>query len=461
MPFVGYFFRANNSETRSVLQALRDVAHQLSEKDAVYRKELIERLQSRDEIKTVASAFRELFASPNDGDRDERTKYIFLDDLDEADPDQVSELLVNLTLDETADRSPAPQFQFALIGRSYLSEDVSRRLDPISPGHTLTTVQVTSDRNASDVNAFIASSVLHSRVLSRTSIEFKTTVIKALEKQADGLFIVARLFLDDLNRKRHQSSILESLRTYPKEIDGVLLQTLVNLSRNISEEEARDLNEMLRWVTCAEEPLTLGQLEAVLVLRFGDPPLFLEESLRRQYSCFFDLEHEDGLTTPDLIKDYERAQRDLRQELSPMRRLSNQHVRSLSAGETSTPPRRISPAGRGSPSRHSSPISGQFSPVRPMSPAQGSDALDAASDTDFRSNKSTTRVTLFHSCVGEYFRGRPQARTASGPLMVGFDVQEARVYILKTCLRIFVEKNWFQRLDLGPGKEAMKQYAAW
>ncbi|EQK98368.1 NACHT and TPR domain protein [Ophiocordyceps sinensis CO18] len=466
IPFVGYFFfRENNSDTRSVLQALCDVAHQLSEKDAVYRKHLLARLESRDEIKTVAGAFRELFASPPNGDQAVRTKYIFFDGIDEADHEQVAELFANLIPDEATQQPTwVPHFQFAFVGRPILSDEITLRLDPNAPGQTLATVQVTSDRNASDVNAFIVSSVLHSKVLSRTSVDFKNKVIKALEKQADGLFLVAKFMLDDVNRKRHQSSILESLRTYPKEIGGVLLRTLANLSKTISDEDARDLNEMLRWVTCAEEPLTLGQLVAVLILRFGDPPLFLEESLRRQYSCFFDLEREDGLTTDDLVKDFERAQRDLRRDLSPARRLSSQHIRSLSAGEASAPPRRISPAGRGSPSRHSSPIAGHLSPTRRLSPAQGSDVFDTASDTEFRSNRSTTHVVLFHSSVRDFFRGSRSAQ-AGGPdadgLTVGFDIQEARIHVLKTCLRVFIDRDWFQRLELGSGKEALKQYAAW
>lgn len=466
VPFVGYFFfRANNPETRSMLQALRDVAHQLSEKDVAYRKDLLARLESRNEIKTVASAFRELFAAPAAGEQSLQKRYIFLDGIDEANADEVSEFLANLMPGEMGPQSTcAPDFQFALVGRSYLSEGITSRLDPTSPGQTLASVQITSDRNASDVKAFIASSVAHSKVLSRTSVEFKAKVAKALEKQADGLFIVATLILAEINRKRHQSSILESLQTYPKEIDGVLLRTLVNLSRTISEEDARDLNEMLRWVTCAEEPLTLGQLAAALALRFGDAPLFLEESLRRQYSCFFDLERENGLTTDDLVKELERAQRDLRRDLSPARRLTNQHLRSLSAGETSAPPRRISPAGRGSSSRHSSPIAGHFSPTRQLSPAQGSDGSDTASDTDFRSNRSSTRVTFFHATVRDFFRGTRAGvtgRTDADGLTVGFDIQEARIHILKTCLKVFTEKEWFQRLDLGSGKEAMKQYAAW
>ncbi|PFH62147.1 hypothetical protein XA68_14816 [Ophiocordyceps unilateralis] len=456
IPFIGYFyFRADNPETRSVLQALRDVAHQLSEKDIVYRRELVSKLESRDEIKTVASAFRKLFAPPAGRHQTSRIKYIFLDGIDEADPDEIRELLSCLSPDDGEVLPPA-HFQFALIGRPYLSDNVALKLDP--NGRSLATLQVTSDRNASDVRAFINSSVLHSRVLSRTSVDFKAKVIAALEQQADGFFIVAKFMLDDVNRKRHQSSILESLQAYPKEINSVLQRTLTDLSNTITEEEARDLREILCWVTCAEEPLTLGQLEAALVLRFGDPPMFLEESLRRQYSCFFDLEREDGLTTDDLVKDAGRVQRELRRDLGPSRLFSLHPGRSFSAGEASMPKRRLSPA---APNRNS--MGGLSNPIVDYAPSRLSgSSFDVASDTEFRSSKSTTRVTFFHSSVRDFFRASHlPAKSNSASLSFGFDVDEARLRIVKTCFKIFIDKDWFMTLDLGPGKEALRQYAAW
>lgn len=458
-PYVGYFyFRADNPETRSVLQALRDVAYQLSEKDPVYRRELVSKLESRGDIKTVASAFRKLFESRMDGSS-RRIKYVFLDGIDEADPDEMRELLSCLSPDEGRVPPPPPHFQFALVGRPYLSDNVAVKLDP--SGRSLATVQVTSDRNASDVKAFINSSVFHSRVLSRTSVDFKTKVTAALERQADGFFIVAKFMVDDVNRKRHLSSILESLQTYPKEINGVLQRTLTDLCSTITDEEARDLREILCWVTCAEEPLTLGQLEAALVLRFGDPPMFLEESLRRQYSCFFDLERDDGLTTDDLIKDAGRLQRELRKDLGPPSRLFNgvplHQGRSFSAGEASMPKRRLSPAP--TPNRNSISGPGLPAAIELGTPSRMSgSSFDVASDTDFRSSKSTTRVAFFHSSVRDFFRA---SRPAVASPSLGFDVDEARLRIVKTCLNIFIDRDWFLALDLGPGKEALRQYAAW
>ncbi|KAK5993054.1 hypothetical protein PT974_06482 [Cladobotryum mycophilum] len=452
LPQIAYFFfRDTDPETRSVLQALRDIAYQLTETDAYYAEKLMRQLHSTDDIKTVASAFRRLFIQPFADDKREKTVYIFLDGIDEANQGEVEELLSLLAPEEDGPL-PAPEqkIQFALIGRSYLTETVASALDPNGHGQVFTTILVTPDRSENDVAAFIKDGVRRSRILSRSTDRFKKDVVEAMKKQVDGLFILAKFMLTEINHKRHPSSILNSLESFPKEINGMLNKTLTNLAATVSEEEARDLNEMLQWVACAEESLTLEQLEAALILVFGDPPLRLEEELRGQYACFFELERADGLTTDDLIKDFAKKQR----EMNPERNV----------GRTMSPNGRLSSPGSSSPSSGVSPSPNrQPSPgVRALSPARSPGMLDYANEMDYRS-PSNTKVTFFHNSVRQFFREGASATPATNgqSMTIGFDIVDARVHILKICLRIFIDKPWFEKQKLGHGKEAIKQYAAW
>ncbi|UKZ75677.1 hypothetical protein TrVFT333_003367 [Trichoderma virens FT-333] len=466
LPHLGYFFfSANDPETRSVLQALRDVAYQLSEADAFYAEKLARQLHSSDDIKTVPSAFRRLFVQPFLDDTRDKTIYIFLDGIDEAEQSDIEQLLSLLAPE---DESEPLKLQFALTGRSYLADIVSFALDPNAIGQVYTTIYVTPDRIADDVSAFISEGVRHSRILSRSPEDFKQEVIESMKKQVDGLFILAKFMLNEINQKRHPSSILKSLKSFPKEINGMLNETLANLSVTISEEDARDLNEMLQWVTCAEESLTLEQLEAALIMKFGDPPLRLEESLRGQYSCFFALEREDGLTTDDLLKDFARTHR----EVYPERNYRNEspRPRGLSSSDTSSPGRRVSPAGRGSPASKgafsystSPPAAEMPSPTQHFSPARSPGVFDVSNEVDFRSNPSTTYVTFSHTSVRQFFHdgNANTVHATKGGVMVGFDMMKARINVLKTCLRIFNDRSWFDNQELDHGKEAIKQYAAW
>ncbi|KAM0466778.1 hypothetical protein ACHAPV_000287 [Trichoderma viride] len=463
LPHLGYFFfSANDPETRSVLQALRDVAYQLSENDAIYAEKLSKQLRSSDEIKTIPSAFRRLFVQPLQEDTRDTTLYIFFDGIDEAEQSDVEQLLSLLAPGDDTESEPRLKLQFAFTGRSYLAETVSAALDPNSAGQVFTTIYVTPECIADDVSAFITDGVRRSRILSRSPDDFKQEVIESMKKQVDGLFILAKFMLNEINQKRHPSSILRSLKSFPKEINGMLNETLANLSVTISEEDARDLTEMLRWVSCAEESLTLEQLEAALIMRFGDPPLRLEESLRGQYACFFALEREDGLTTDDLVKDFVRTQREAHPEgshsPSPSPRL-----RALSGSSTSSPRRGVSPMGRDSGILGTSPPTAELPSPRHFSPARSPGILDTSNEIEFRSNPSTTYVTFCHASVRQFFRESNANIThaTKGGVAIGFDLKTARINILKTCLRIFNDRAWFDKLELDHGKEAIKQYAAW
>lgn len=421
-----FFFRENNPETRSVNQCLRDIAYQLSEDDAFYGKQILRKLQSRDDIKTIPSAVRSLINTPSTADTRIRNIYLFLDGVDEAEKPEVEELLSLLA--DLPERYQTTRVQIALIGRNVLTETVSIYLDEDGSSRQLRTIQLTPEILAEDVRLYIIDEVRRSRVLRRTLPRFKEEVVEKMTKQVDGLFILARIMISDLNRKSHPRMILQSLAEFPREINGTLYKMMEQLSATLSEDHAADLNEALIWVACAEQTLTLEQMETILELRFGDPAFNLEETLRTQFSSFFTLDREDGLTTTDLQQRH------------------NDHHNDSGASPRSTsrsPARSHSPAGSRSPA--SAWASPDFS-----SPAM----------VDFNSNKKTTTVQFFHASITEFLRDNmsTNVKAKTGGPAIGFDLVEARIHVLKTCLHILVEPKMFRR---NPRNGPMWQYVTW
>lgn len=470
LPRIAYFFfRDTGPETRSVVQALHDLAYQISEVDDSYSKTLMSNLYSIDDIRTVSSAYRKLFLEPLQTEEAGVPTYLFLDGIDEADAEEMSQLLTQIgPREDDPDAGPRlDSLHVAFVGRSYMTDRVVQTLDRDTTGDLLITISITPDRSTADVSAYIARGVLQCRILNQTSPEFKERVVRLMEKKVDGLFILAKFMLAEVNRKRHPRSILRSLEAYPKEIDGMLEKTLESLSIAISEEEAEDLNEMLRWIICAEQALTLEQLEAALILHFGDPPFRLEETIRGQYACFFELEREDGLTTDDLIKDNERRRSEARQTGSPHSKFSP--TARFSGGDSAISDRALSPLRQTDTGRKSS-ISSIVSLKRRRgsggsrqgSPVLSNDLALAHNEMEFRSKRSTTVVTFFHTTIREFFLNlstteiRHKLRSS-----IHFHPVEARLHVLKTCLRIFTDREWFESYNLGTGQKAMKQYAGW
>ncbi|KAF9874333.1 nacht and tpr domain protein [Colletotrichum karsti] len=406
-----FFFKQNNPESRSMTQALRDMAYQISEQDVFYGKQLIREVATSDDIKTVSSAFRKLLVEPCVPDRWKRHIFVLIDGLDEAEPREVNEFL-SLLDDLNQQSADGTRVQVALIGRPSLSDDINDYLGNDSTGgQQLRTIHVTAERNSSDIVSYIVEGVSNARILRGSTDDFKDSIIDAMVKQVDGLFILAKFMLAELSRIRHPRRIIESLQSYPKEINGMLKKAVLGFSSSITQEEADDLNEILRWVSVAEMGLTLEQIEAILTLKMGDAPFRLEESLRGQFSCFFTLEREDGLSTADLADRHELHRR-------------------LSLIELDT-------AKRTSP-----------------------DFLEADRDIEYFSNKSTTYVTFFHMSVKEFFREdvSTDLRADSKSPAIGFKLAEARLHVLKTCLRIFTDPTYF---TLGHEGLSLQRYAAW
>ncbi|OAQ98064.1 hypothetical protein LLEC1_02308 [Akanthomyces lecanii] len=218
--------------------------------------------------------------------------------------------------------------------------------------------------------------------------------------------------------------------------------------------------------------------------------------------------YDDGLTTDDLIKEFERKQRMIR-GFSPGSRSSPD--RRVSVGEAiefgkQRLARSTSPASRYSSDRcigrsevieleNGSPAS-KSSPARPISLGEVIDASHAlrpkaheealrrlsmssdvsspnsptrsiglaltSTEMEYRSKKSTTSVSFFHSTVRQFFRRfSTNIANASFKPSITFDHVKARLHIVKTCLRIFFDKAWLEKVDLGSGNAAIKQYAAW
>lgn len=405
-----FFFKHNNPETRSVVQALHDMAFQISEQDVFYGKQVLKGVSNGgEEIKTVSSAFRHLLVEPLVPDQWRRNVYILLDGLDEADPVQLAEFLS--LLDELS-RQPVngTRVQIAMVGRTSLSDTINSHLEV-----GLRVLHITPERSRVDITQYIKQGVNSTRVLRGTTPEFKQQVVDTMLAQVDGLFVLAKFMLAELARARHPRRVIEALQSYPKEINGMLTKTVLDFSASITQEEANDLNEILCWVSVAQMGLTLEQIESILTLKVGDSPFRLEEMLRSQFSAFFTLERPDGLTTADLA---DRAYTAIRQQAVAA------NVRSPDLPEN-----------------------------------------DADREIEFSSNRRTTTVTFSHASVRDFFRDEASTslRASKEAPAIGFRLTDARLHVLRTCMRIFTDPEFFT-VSIGAINDeglSLQRYAAW
>jgi hypothetical protein len=197
--------------------------------------------------------------------------------------------------------------------------------------------------------------------------------------------------LKELLKKRNEGAIRAALNTAPRGLNEMIRHVLEGFSFSLKDniEAAEDLNTLLAWVTCAQRPLKLEELDTLLKVKSstGDGNWWLEGSLRIQFASFFMLTREDGLATADLQR-VRAPQDDSEVDAS---------------NETST---------------------------------NGFD--DVENDTDFDSDPATTEVTFCHASIGDFFRNDSETHTVTGEDCppIGLQFHEAKVSVLKTHLTV-------------------------
>ncbi|KAK2736232.1 hypothetical protein FQN57_000830 [Myotisia sp. PD_48] len=387
---VGYFFfKDDNPKTRSFHLALRDLAYQISQNDPLYAKYLTTNCTSPDDVATLSSAWRHLFIdfyAKSAGS--DSSVFLVFDGVDEAFDEGRQEFFSLLQDINSGDNS---RIRITLVGRPQLGDSISEALEADIP-----TIHVTSEKNSPDIVRYIESSIRKSNTLKRASAKLRSEIIEKLSAGAQGMFIWVDLMLKELLRKRSESTMRKSLQEAPKGLNEMLRHVLESFSSSLTEEEAENLNELLAWTTCAQRPLSLGELDTILKLKSeeGDGMIYLEGALRRQFASFFGLTREDGLTTSDMHL-----------------------VRHLDVDSDDD--------------------------ERTGGPRAGEMFEDTDDMTDFDSNPTTTEVSLCHASIGDFLRDEQHGKISAGSNFpaVGVNIIEAEFSVLKTCLQLLCDEE--------------------
>ncbi|KAE8149863.1 hypothetical protein BDV25DRAFT_140381 [Aspergillus avenaceus] len=275
--FSFFFFKNDNPGTRSFHQALRDLALQISRNDPLYVKHIAS-IGDYERISTLESAWRLLFTEYFlKEDNPDSNVYILLDAVDEANDDERRTFLeLAKDLYDTSERS---RLHLALIGRPHISDQLLEGLEVEVP-----TIHVTTQKNSSDINQYIHASIKRSVVLKRVSSKLRQEIVEKLFAGAEGMFLWVNLMLQELVKKRNESTMRKALDQAPKGLKDMLRHVLLSFSTDSNEEELGFLNETLLWLQSPE----------------GDGMIYPEGALRRHFASFFNLDRENGLTMAEL-----------------------------------------------------------------------------------------------------------------------------------------------------------------
>jgi hypothetical protein len=281
--------------------------------------------------------------------------------------------------------------QIVLIGRPDLNQIVSDTL-----GDDIPTITISAENNSADIIEYVRTSVAKIKILRKVPKELRAEVVSALTNGADGMFLWVDLMLQEIATKTHQNRIREALKSAPKGLKDTIRHVLERFSQDLEQDDIDDLNELLTWVTCAQRPLTLGELDDVMKMKSKDGTgiIDLEGQLRNRFASFFSVNREDGLSTNDLQKSLMRYFVDN----------ENENIEGEAGHDDST-----------------------------------EDELDA--EMEIQSDLLTTEVTLAHASIGDYLRDETEMNKTA----VGIDINQSHIYITITLVSLISDQSLFEK----------------
>ncbi|KAJ6477191.1 ankyrin repeat-containing domain protein [Mycena vitilis] len=126
-----------------------------------------------------------------------------------------------------------------------------------------------------DVRRYIDGQIQSSERLTKhvaTRPGLSREIQDAIIKQADGMFLLAKLYIDSLASKVRPRDVLEALKNLPKDLNRTYDEAMRRIDSQNEDDRTLAL-QALGWISKAVRPLSARELQEALALRPGDTVL--------------------------------------------------------------------------------------------------------------------------------------------------------------------------------------------
>ncbi|MCJ1312013.1 hypothetical protein MMC25_005687 [Agyrium rufum] len=244
-----YFFcKAGDPEKRAALQVLRTLLAQLVRSD-ILLSEVIEEIYQNDG-QVIAQSFLDVEQALGLAFRNTQSPktYIVIDGLDEC---HENLKLVRVLLDIVGStRSSGRNVHLMLSTRDQVE------IRDALQGHT-DILRLDATRRATDIDAYVQKRVSNMRVL--TSTEMREAVVREVYDAAQGLWLYARLILDEIQSLPNVTMIRHQLQNIPRGLQQLYTQILTTLVSRLDEWQLQVAQQIFLWVDMNEFMLIGGQ----------------------------------------------------------------------------------------------------------------------------------------------------------------------------------------------------------
>ncbi|RFU33903.1 hypothetical protein B7463_g2403, partial [Scytalidium lignicola] len=297
---IAYFFYENKA---TIPQMFKTMSYMIAKSDKIYCKQMESTVADVDDTSSIDSLWRMLFTDPFSNEDGENSVMLVVDGLDGGNSEQLNafQTLVEELQESVVDGDEdAPRIKLLLVSRP--DGELSMLLDDEdSTTKDIPLIEILPEDNQEDIDNFIQSKLAR---LTNLKGDDRQYIVDTLRKNADGMFRYISLTIDEILHKRMPQEMRNAVDRLPKGLDEAFHRILQRFSTILDEDAIIDLNIFLEWVACAEEPISLENLNQIIQFqRSYGPYSGLEHDLRKKYASLFVLQRADNLTSEDLMSE--------------------------------------------------------------------------------------------------------------------------------------------------------------
>lgn len=185
----------------------------------------------------------------------------------------------------------------------------NKNIEELTAQSSATVIDVATN-NSDDIRQFVRDSIAEIKILDGSTPAAQSRrdeIFEAITKHAKGDFISVDLLLKQIAEKRRVAEMLEVLEQFQGENrSDTIARSIEDLNKTLSRQDIVDLNELLAWVICGYQDMTLAELETVLRLKNGEDNYSLQplaESIAERYSKLLAIDGEPDPVTKKIPLD--------------------------------------------------------------------------------------------------------------------------------------------------------------
>ena len=194
--------------------------------------------------------------------------WFVLDGLDECEPEARADLLD--ICEHVMDRA-----KVLIISRK--ENDIDRRLSQLGE-EKVATIVIEPEDNCKDIKSYVEAKVQDMEIDDE---ELEETVITRLVHGANGMFLWVRLIIEELEEAERDDDLEEALYNLPDGLDELYARVLDRINRFKKDSKRETARQLLQWIACAMEPLTVSEIEHALAITPDEESFNVRRKIRR------------------------------------------------------------------------------------------------------------------------------------------------------------------------------------